>query len=97
MSIGQIIILSIIGLAGGGIIAAGVFALITTTGVMTRFASNELKEITLKYQAITGRTDTWAPIVTARLSAANTGSFFLKTPLKIGAIYKRPAVAPKDS
>lgn len=38
MSIVQIIILSIIGLAGGGIIAAGVFALITTTGVMTRFA-----------------------------------------------------------
>ena len=40
MSIVQIIILSIIGLAGGGIIAAGVFALITTTGVMTRFAQN---------------------------------------------------------
>lgn len=30
MSIVQIIILSIIGLAGGGIIAAGCFALITT-------------------------------------------------------------------
>ena len=46
MSIGQIIILSIIGLAGGGIIAAGVFALITTTGVMTRFAE---KTHTAKY------------------------------------------------
>ena len=46
MSIVQIIILSIIGLAGGGIIAAGVFALITTTGVMTRFAE---KTHTAKY------------------------------------------------
>ena len=46
MSIGQIIILSIIGLAGGGIIAAGVFALITTTGVMTRFSE---KTHTAKY------------------------------------------------
>ena len=46
MSIVQIIILSIIGLSGGGLLAAGVFALITTTGVMTRFAE---KTHTAKY------------------------------------------------
>lgn len=32
------ILLAIIGIAGGGLVSAGVFALITSTGVMTRFA-----------------------------------------------------------
>lgn len=32
------ILLAIVGIAGGGLVSAGVFALITSTGVMTRFA-----------------------------------------------------------
>ncbi len=52
---------------------------------------------TLKYQAIIGTTESCAPMVTARLSATKTGNLFLRPVLMAGAIYRSPAVAPKDS
>ena len=41
----------------------------STTGATTRFASKELMDITLKYQAMRGKTASCAPKVTPKESA----------------------------